>query len=153
MEQFMSFYNFQDLIETTLDFSSLSENRYMVNPSFDDNLKVLHDRLHEIKDKIESSHDKVSRYIGLDKKNIKLELTNQHGYCYRVTMKDEKVLRKKSGIFQVDSSKAGVRFRNLELEQLNKEYTAINAEYLKQQEYVVSEILICAEGKLRYQRF
>ena len=119
----------------------------MVNPNFDDNLKVLHDKLEEIKIKMENSHDKISRYIGLDKKSIKLELSNQHGYCYRVTMKDEKVLRKKSGILKVDSSKAGVRFRNLELEQLNKDYTGINAEYLKQQKYVVSEILTCAEGK------
>ena len=118
-----------------------------MNPSFDDNLKELYDRLQEIKTKMETSHDKLSRYIGLEKKNIKLELSNQHGYCFRVTMKDEKVLRKKSGIFQVDSSKAGVRFRNVELEQLNKDYTEINVEYLKQQQYVVSEILICAEGK------
>ena len=63
-------------------------------------------------------------------------------------MKDEKVLRKKNGIFQVDSSKSGVRFRNLQLEQLNKEYTAINTAYVKHQEYVVSEILICAAGKI-----
>ena len=119
----------------------------MVNPNFDDNLKVLHDRLEEIKVKVETSHNKISRYIGLDKKSIKLELSNQNGYCYRVTMKDEKLLRKKSGIYQIDSCKAGVRFRNVELEQLNKDYKGINAEYLKQQEYVVSEILTCAEGK------
>ena len=124
-----------------------------MNPSFDDNLKILHDKLQEIKAKMEVSHEKISRYLGLDKKNIKLELSNQHGYCFRVTMKDEKLLRKKSGIFQVDSSKAGVRFRNGELEQLNKDYTAINSEYLQQQEYVVSEILICAEGTFRYQTF
>ena len=124
-----------------------------MNPSFDDNLKELYDRLQEIKTKMETSHDKLSRYIGLEKKNIKLELSNQHGYCFRVTMKDEKVLRKKSGIFQVDSSKAGVRFRNVELEQLNKDYTGINVEYLKQQQYVVSEILICAEGKFKYLHF
>ena len=121
-----------------------------MNPSFDDNLKELYDRLQEITAKMETSHDKLSRYIGLEKKNIKLELSNQHGYCFRVTMKDEKVLRKKSGIFQVDSSKAGVRFRNVELEKLNKDYTGINVEYLKQQQYVVSEILICAEGKFKH---
>ena len=118
-----------------------------LNPSFDDELKVLHERLEEVKSSIDATLNKISRYIGLDKKNIKLELTSQHGYCYRVTMKDEKFLRKKNGIFQVDSSKAGVRFRNVELEQLNKEYTEINAAYIKQQAYVVSEILICSEGK------
>ena len=119
-----------------------------MNPSFDDELKVLHDKLEKIKGNIDASLDKIARYIGLDKKSIKLEHTSQHGYCYRVTMKDEKVLRKKNGIFQVDSSKSGVRFRNMELEQLNKEHTAINAAYVKHQQYVVSEILICATGKI-----
>ena len=119
-----------------------------MNPSFDDELKVLHDRLAEVQENIDSSLNKIARYIGLDKKNIKLEHSSQHGYCYRVTMKDEKVLRKKNGIFQVDSSKSGVRFRNTELEQLNKEHSAINTAYVKHQQYVVSEILICAGGKI-----
>ena len=134
------------MIETTLDFNAASQNNYRVNPSFDDELKVLYDKQEEVRGNIEASLNKIARYIGLDKKNIKLELSSQHGYCFRVTMKDEKLLRKKSGIFQVDSSKAGVRFRNMELEQLNKEFLEINAAYEKQQQYVVSEILICATG-------
>ena len=123
----------QELIETTLDFEAVSQSNYLVNPSFDDELKVLHAQLEKVKGNIDGSLNKISRYIGLDKKNIKLEHSSLHGYCYRVTMKDEKVLRKKNGIFQVDSSKSGVRFRNLDLEQLNKEYTAINTAYVKHQ--------------------
>lgn len=133
-----------------MDFNAISQSNYLVNPSFDDELKVLNEKLEEVKSNIETSVNKIARYVGLDKKSIKLELSSQHGYCYRVTMKDEKVLRKKAGIFQVDSTKAGVRFRNLELEQLNKEYLEINAAYQKQQQYVVIEILICATGKYRF---
>ena len=129
-----------------MDFNAISQNNYLVNPSFDDELKVLNEKLEEVKSNIEMSVNGISRYIGLDKKNVKLELSSQHGYCYRVTMKDEKVLRKKAGILLVDSTKAGVRFRNMDLEQLNKEYMETNAAYEKQQQYVVTEILICAAG-------
>ena len=129
-----------------MDFNAISQNNYLVNPSFDDELKVLNEKLEEVKSNIEASVNKMARYIGLDKKNVKLELSSQHGYCYRVTMKDEKVLRKKAGILLVDSTKAGVRFRNMDLEQLNKEYMETNAAYEKQQQYVVTEILMCAAG-------
>ena len=129
-----------------MDFNAISQNSYLVNPSFDDELKIMNEKLEEVKSNIEASVNKIARYVGLDKKNIKLELSSQHGYCYRVTLKDEKVLRKKNGIFLVDSAKAGVRFRNVELEQLNKEYMETNTAYEKQQQYVVNEILICAAG-------
>ena len=118
----------------------------MVNPSFDDQLKELYEKQEELRNNIEGTTRSIAKYIGLDQKSIKLELSTQHGYCFRVTMKDEKALRNKHGILQVDSSKAGVRFRNKELAQLNTEYLEINAFYEKQQQYVVSEILMCAKG-------
>ena len=118
----------------------------MVNPSFDDQLKELYEKQEELRNNIEGTTRSIAKYIGLDQKSIKLELSTQQGYCFRVTMKDEKALRNKHGILQVDSSKAGVRFRNKDLDQLNTEYLEINAFYEKQQQYVVSEILMCAEG-------
>ena len=130
-----------------MDLNAISQNNYLVNPSFDDELKELNEKLEEVKSNIEASVNKIARYVGLDKKNIKLEYSSQNGYCYRVTMKDEKVLRKKDGIFFVDSTKAGVRFRNSDLEEMNKEYLHTNAAYIKQQQYVVSEIMICATGE------
>ena len=56
------------------------------------------------------------------------------------------VLRKKSGIFVVDTNKAGVRFRNSELEGLNKQFLEYSSNYDQHQQYVVSEILAIAEG-------
>ena len=132
-----------------MDFNAISQNSYLVNPNFDEDLKDLNEKLEEVRSNIEASVNKISRYIGLDKKNIKLEHSPQHGYVYRVTMKDEKFLRKKSGILMVDSNKAGVRFRNMDLEEMNREFLELNAAYTKQQQYVVAEILICAAGKLR----
>lgn len=41
----------------------------------------------------------------------------------------------------VDSSKAGMRFRNKDLEAMNKEYRRFNEEYEMQQQNIVNEIL------------
>ncbi len=49
--------------------------------------------------------------------------------------------RSKKGISVVDSSKAGMRFRNKDLESMNKEYRMLSDDYDKQQQYVVNEIL------------
>jgi hypothetical protein len=49
--------------------------------------------------------------------------------------------RSKSGILIVDSSKSGMRFRNKDLESMNKEYRSLSDDYEKQQKSIVEEIL------------
>ena len=55
-------------------------------------------------------------------------------------MKDEKALRGKSGIITVDTNKTGVRFRNAQLEALNKEYLNLVADYDSQQEVIFKRV-------------
>ena len=55
-------------------------------------------------------------------------------------MKDEKALRGKSGIITVDTNKTGVRFRNAQLEALNKEYLNLVADYDSQQEVIFKSV-------------
>ena len=140
------FGKYLDLIDSTLDFDSLNDGKYMVNPNFDNELQSLKSELDEVKEEIENSLKKVVASTGLDKKAVKLETSAQHGYTFRVTMKDEKIIRKKSGIFIVDTTKGGVRFRNHQLEQHNKKFLELSSKYDEQQSYVVSEILTIAEG-------
>ena len=56
-------------------------------------------------------------------------------------MKDEKAIRGKSGIITVDTNKTGVRFRNSQLETLNKEYQGLMEGYESKQEEIVKEIM------------
>ena len=67
--------------------------------------------------------------------------SSQHGFTFRVTMKDEKAIRGKSGIITVDTNKTGVRFRNSQLETLNKEYQGLMEGYESKQEEIVKEIM------------
>jgi DNA mismatch repair protein MSH2 len=92
------------LIKTTLDFDSLAnDNVYVVRAAFDDNLIKTKSEMDELKAAIEKSASKMASTLGLDKKALKLDWSTQHGYCFRVTMKDEMALRfetKKSRPFQ-----------------------------------------------------
>jgi DNA mismatch repair protein MSH2 len=119
---------FIELVDTTLDMEAVaSDNVFMVKASFDNDLMELAEKRNKIKADINASVAKVAGYVGLDQKSVKLELTNQHGYTFRVTMKDEKSLRKKtSDIMIVDTHKTGVRFRDRRLEQLNRSYLSVS---------------------------
>ena len=47
----------------------------------------------ELKASIEKEASKMASSLGLDKKSLKLDWSTQHGYCFKVTMKDEQALR------------------------------------------------------------
>ncbi len=142
---------FVDLVETTIDMAIVaSDNMFVVKAEFDDELMKLGSKKSEIKADIDAALAVVARYVGLDQKSVKLEYTNQHGYTYRVTMKDEKILRKKqSELIIVDTNKTGVRFRDRKLDQLNRSFQSVNSEFEEQQKYVLKEIseVTCGYGK------
>lgn len=116
-----------ELVEATLDMEAISnEGVFELKATFDDELMHLSEKKSKLKGEMESSAADIARTVGLDAKSIKLEFTNQHGYTYRVTMKDEKTLRKKqSSIMIVDTNKSGVRFRDRALDQLNKSFLSV----------------------------
>lgn len=139
-----------ELVETTLDLDAVAaDNSFLVKASFDNELMDMKAKLDKLKADIEGSVGKVASSIGLDKKSVKLEMTAaQQGYVFRVTMKDERALRKKasSEIRIVDTNKNGVRFRDKRLDQLNRSFVDVNNAYEEQQKYVVSEICEIASG-------
>lgn len=73
-------------------------------------------------------------------KSIKLECTDQHGYFFRVTLKEEKILRQNKTYKIIDVIKGGIRFNTEELADLNEEYIQINKNYENQQKNIVTEI-------------
>lgn len=73
-------------------------------------------------------------------KTIKLECNDQHGYFFRVTLKEEHALRKSKNYKIIDAIRGGVRFTNNKLTELNKDYEIIKEEYMERQKAVVAEI-------------
>lgn len=98
--------------------------------------------MNEMEEKVQSQLSKVSDDLGLESgKSLKLETNQQFGYYFRITLKEEKILRNKKNYVILDSNKSGVRFRNNKLSELNDEYIATREKYTTQQKTVVTEII------------
>lgn len=77
-------------------------------------------------------------------KTVKLESNQQFGYYFRITLKEEKILRNKKHYTILDSNKNGVRFRNSKLSELNDDFIAARDKYLEKQKGVIAEIMAIA---------
>lgn len=108
----------------------------------------LHSRKEEIEEEIQTLLRRAARDLGLETgKTIKIDFTDQHKYFFRVTLKEEPVLRDAKKYRIIDTVKGGVRFTVEQLDDLNSEYVQVTNNYQDTQKNVVEEILNIA-GKL-----
>ncbi|KAG0722365.1 DNA mismatch repair protein Msh2 [Chionoecetes opilio] len=90
---------------------------------------------------------KVANDLSIDSgKSLKLETNTQLGYHFRLTLKEEKVLRNNRSYTIIDTNKTGVRFRNGALKDLNDQHLAAKEEYGHQQKALVDEIIAISGG-------
>ncbi|KAL6266463.1 hypothetical protein P5V15_003311 [Pogonomyrmex californicus] len=138
---------FQQLVEQTIDLDAAEKGDFMVNPGFADDFKTLKDAMEETEETIQDQLNKAANDLGLEAgKIIKLESNQQFGYYFRITLKEEKILRNKKHYTILDSNKAGVRFRNNKLNELNDDFIAARNKYLERQKDVITEIIGIAAG-------
>lgn len=137
--------NFQEMIETTLDMEFVDRGEFLIKPEFDEDLQGMRQRMDSIEEDIKSQLNKAARDLCLEPhKTIKLESNSQYGYFFRVSLKDEKAIRGNSKYSQLDTNKAGVRFRNQRLTDLNSEYVELRDNYADHQKAVVAEVITVA---------
>ncbi|XP_011305124.1 DNA mismatch repair protein Msh2 [Fopius arisanus] len=138
---------FQQMVEQTIDLEATDSGDYLVRASFDEELKELKQTMDKLKHKIENLLNKVADDLNMDAgKNIKLESTQQQGFYFRISLKDEPTLRNNKSYEVFESIKAGVKFRNDKLSELNEDYKIAREKYEKQQQSVVTEIMTIAAG-------
>ncbi|CAK1555301.1 unnamed protein product [Leptosia nina] len=138
---------FQQMIEATVDMEAVDRGDFLVKPSFDDQLQVLHEQLEKYQISAEKELNKAARDLGLDaKKTIKLENNPQNGFCFRVTLKEEQSLRGNKKYTIIDAVKGGVRFKTNALDSITEDYVQAKVNYEKEQDKVVAEIIGIAAG-------
>ncbi|CAK9806196.1 DNA mismatch repair protein Msh2 [Anthophora quadrimaculata] len=138
---------FQQMVEQTIDLDAAGTGDFLVKPEFDDTLKELKSIMDEVEEKLQSQLGKVADDLSIEAgKILKLESNQQLGYYFRVTLKEEKVLRNKKQYTILDSNKSGVRFRSNKLNDLNDDYIAARDKYIGEQKKVVAEIVEIAAG-------
>lgn len=105
-------------------------------------ISELKNTMDEVEEKIQAQLGKVANDLSIEAgKTLKLESNQQLGYYFRITLKEEKVLRNKKQYTVLDSNKSGIRFRSVKLNDLNDEYIASRDKYTAEQKKVVTEII------------
>lgn len=122
--------NFEALVETTIDLERIDNAEFVVSPSVDPELKSLRELQDDILAKISEEHENVAASIsGLKGDSLKLERKDNLGYIFRLTRKEERLIRGKKQFTVLETRKDGVRFQTRTLRRLSESYEELAGEY------------------------
>ncbi|XP_058455640.1 DNA mismatch repair protein spellchecker 1 [Malaya genurostris] len=138
---------FKAMVEQILDLEAIERGEYLVTHTFNNELKELKKQMDEIVGKMKRLLSKIAGELGLEEGNsIKLDFVGHIGYHFRISLKDETLIRKNSKFQILDAIKGGVRFSNETLTDYNTDFTATKESYQEQQKSIVDEVVRIAIG-------
>lgn len=136
----------KEMVEQVIDLEGIQKGEYYVKASFDSDLEEMKQKLDRMDSKMDKMHRKAIDDLELD--NIKLEFVSHLGYHFRITLKDDAILRKSKKYRVLDVIKGGVRFTTDELSECSQETAEIREAYEEQQKSIVNEVIRVAIGYL-----
>eukprot|EP00178_Gracilaria_changii_P019029 TRINITY_DN55450_c0_g1_i1.p1 TRINITY_DN55450_c0_g1~~TRINITY_DN55450_c0_g1_i1.p1 ORF type:complete len:929 (+),score=147.72 TRINITY_DN55450_c0_g1_i1:167-2953(+) len=122
--------NFEALVETTIDLEQIENGEFVLSPSVHPDLQELREQQDSILADIDAEFQKASNSIsGLKSDALKLERKDNLGYIFRLTRKEEKLIRGKKQFIVLETRKDGVRFQTRGLQRLSSAYQEIADQY------------------------
>lgn len=134
-----------EMVETTIDLDELERHHYVIKAEYDDRLTKIKESIDKALYELSKEHNKIKKDLNMPDK-VKLEDTQQYGYCFRVTRNDSKVLTKKSQYVELGTSKAGVFFTTARAKELNDDHMDLNSQYSSHQSGLVKQVIAVAAG-------
>lgn len=122
--------NFEALVESTIDLDQIDNGEFVVNPAVHPDLQQMRDQQNSVLADIDAEYKHAEAAIsGLKGDALKLERKDNLGYIFRLTRKEEKLIRGKSKFIVLETRKDGVRFQTRGLKRLSSAYQEIAEQY------------------------
>ncbi|CAI2303544.1 unnamed protein product [Caenorhabditis sp. 36 PRJEB53466] len=135
---------FQTLCDEFFDFDHEKEAKEIrVRVDFVPEIQEVQEKLDQIERLAEKLRKKYSAKFDCD--GVKLDKNTQYGYYFRVTLKEEKAIRKKDVHILETTKGSGVKFTVQELTDINDEFLEFHLKYIKAEEQVVE--LLCKNAE------
>lgn len=130
---------FKEMVIQVVDFDAVENGEYLVKSSFDEQLQKYKDKLDIIEESLQKQVKKAERELEMD--NIKLDIVPHIGHHFRITSKDDTIIRRNKNYKIIDVVNSGVRFKTQKLCDLSDDHKEVKASYEKFQKTIVDEII------------
>lgn len=130
------------MVQQVLDFDSVEKGEYIVKPSFDDQLQNIKDKMNDVEESIQKLVRKAEKDLEIE--NIKFEHVSHIGYHFRITSRDDSIIRRNNKYKIIDAVHSGVRFTTDKLSDLNEEFQEMRTNYEEVQQNIVDEVISTA---------
>ncbi|RIB23812.1 putative DNA mismatch repair protein MSH2 [Gigaspora rosea] len=133
---------FKELVETTVDFEAAEHHHYVLKADFNDELKVIKEKLDKTMREMNKEHQMVGRKLGLDpEKKLHFEKQATYGYCLRMSRLEANCLRGQSEYIELATQRTGVFFTTRKLKELSSEFLSESEHYDDVQSSLVKEVI------------
>ncbi|KHJ98120.1 MutS domain V protein [Oesophagostomum dentatum] len=142
----LHFEKYCQLIRSTVDEEYREKTgEFRIRPDIDPELLRISDDMCALEKKAEKARKKLASTLDLE--SIKLDSNPQHGFFYRVTLKEEKNIRKCKLITILETNKgSGVRFSDGDLEEINERYQVLSNIYRTAQQDLEKKVISTCAG-------